>query len=189
MYWKRAGAENTEGTLRSAYARACELGVKHVVVASTYGGTAMKAMELLPRDGGINLVVVAHHTGFKEPGKQQMPAEIKSELESRGVRVLITTHLFGGVDRAVANEFGGLYVGGLIANTLRMFGQGTKVCVEIATMALDAGLIPYGEEIVAVGGSSSGADTALVLRPAHAKSLFEGRILEVICKPRDPAAE
>ncbi|NPV69623.1 MAG: hypothetical protein HPY55_03115 [Firmicutes bacterium] len=189
MYWERAGAENTVATIEAAYARAREMGIKHVVVASTCGPTARKALELLPREGGIKLIVVAHHSGFDEPGKQQMPAEIVSELRSKGVPVLITTHLFGGVDRAVANKFGGQYVGGLIAYTLRMFGQGTKVCVEIATMALDAGLVPYGEEIIAVGGSSNGADTALVVRPAHAKSFFDGQVLEVICKPRDPSTE
>jgi hypothetical protein len=189
MYWKSAGPENTAATLEAAYATARERGIRHVVVASTYGRTATKALELLPRDSGIRLVVVAHHTGFDEPGHQQMPEAIIAELRSKGVPVLVTTHLLGGIDRAVANKFGGQYVGGLVASTLRMFGQGTKVCVEIATMALDAGLIPHGEEIIAVGGTSSGADTALVLKPAHAKSFFDGQVLEVICKPRDLSAE
>lgn len=44
----------------------------------------------------------------------------------------------------------------IIANTLRMFGQGVKVCVEVATMALDAGLIPYGEDVIAAGVSGVG---------------------------------
>jgi len=40
------------------------------------------------------------------------------------------------------------------------------VCVEIAGMALDAGLVPYGKEIIAVAGSGTGADTAIVITPA-----------------------
>ncbi|NLZ38638.1 MAG: hypothetical protein GX893_03415, partial [Firmicutes bacterium] len=62
-------------------------------------------------------------------------------------------------------------------------GQGVKVSVEIAVMALDAGLIPYGEDIIAIGGSGRGADTAIVVQPAHAKDFFAGKIREIICKP------
>jgi hypothetical protein len=64
-----------------------------------------------------------------------------------------------------------------------MFGQGVKVCVEIATMALDAGMIPYGEDVIAVGGTGTGADTAVILRPSHAASIFDTWISEILCKP------
>jgi hypothetical protein len=73
----------------------------------------------------------------------------------------------------------------MMAQTLRMLGQGLKVCVEIATMALDAGLIPYGEEVVAVAGSSTGADTAVVIVPAHSNRFFDTKVKEIICKPRE----
>ena len=72
----------------------------------------------------------------------------------------------------------------MVAQT-RLFGQGTKVCLEIATMAMDAGALPWGRDVIAVGGSGRGADTALVLRPTHAKNFFETKVLELICKPRD----
>ena len=51
-------------------------------------------------------------------------------------------------------------------------------------MALDAGLIPYGEEVISIGGSAKGADTALILTPAHSDMLFSTVIHEVICWPR-----
>lgn len=184
MYWKQAGPVNTQDTVRTAVDRAKELGIKHIVISSNTGESAMALASLLPQGSDVNLVVVSHHTGFKKPGEQEMPAEAASRLQSMGAKVLTTTHLFGGVERAVSNKFGGLYPGGLIAQTLRMFGQGTKVCVEIATMALDAGLIPHGKEIIAVGGTGRGVDTALVLVPAHARDFFDGRVLEVVCKPR-----
>ena len=41
---------------------------------------------------------------------------------------------------------------------------------EIAVMALDAGLLPYGREIIAIGGTGAGADTALVETVAHTRS-------------------
>ena len=64
-------------------------------------------------------------------------------------------------------------------------GQGVKVCVEIAVMALDAGLIPHGEEIIVVAGSGRGADTAVIMHPAHANNILETKINEILCKPRN----
>jgi uncharacterized protein len=97
---------------------------------------------------------------------------------------LTTTHLLSGVDRALRNKFEGIYPAEIIASTLRMFGQGLKVCVEISVMALDAGLIPYGEEIITVGGTGRGADTAAVIVPAHSIKFFDTKIKEIICMPR-----
>ena len=64
-----------------------------------------------------------------------------------------------------------------------MFGQGTKVCVEISTMALDSGLIPYNEPIIAIGGSAHGADTAMILKPEYSSAILDTKIQEFICKP------
>jgi len=52
-------------------------------------------------------------------------------------------------------------------------------------MALDAGLIPHGEDIVAIAGTGSGADTAIVIRPAHSRQFFETQVREIITKPRE----
>lgn len=65
----------------------------------------------------------------------------------------------------------GVYPLLLIADTLKLFGQGTKVAVEVAVMAADAGALS-GQDIVAIGGSGRGADTALVLKPAHPNNFF-----------------
>ncbi|MFC2078298.1 hypothetical protein ACFLTM_05780, partial [Candidatus Bipolaricaulota bacterium] len=68
---------------------------------------------------------------------------------------------------------------------LRLFGQGMKVCVEIAVMAADAGQIPTDRDVICVGGTGRGADTAVVLRPAHMNAFFEARIGEILCRPTD----
>lgn len=179
-YWSHAGRENTEQTCALAVQRAEELGIEQIVVASNTGYTARYLTGKIP-----GLAVVTHHVGFREPGDDEMAAVERDYLAAQGARVVTASHLFGGVERAVTSKFGGLYPGGLIANTLRLFGQGTKVCLEIGTMALDAGAIPWGKEIIAIGGTGRGADTALVLRPAHAKEFFHTQVLELICKPRD----
>lgn len=179
MYFDEKGPANTAKVAELVAKRAKELGIKHVVVASNTGATIEP---FLGQD--LQVVCVTHQAGFREPGGDEMPAEMRQKLAAAGVKVLTTTHLFGNVERAITNKFGGLYPGGIISATLRCFGQGTKVAAEIATMALDAGLIPYGEEIIAVGGSGRGCDTALVMKPAHSKDFFDLQVCEVICKPR-----
>lgn len=184
------GPDNTAPAARAAARRAVELGLGDVVVASNTGATARTVLEEL-RSAGVdrpNLVVVTHHVGFRSDGHDEMEPAAREELAAAGVRLLTTTHLFGGVERAVTREFGGLYPGGLIAHTLRLFGQGTKVAVEAAVMALDAGLIPHGRDILSLGGSGRGADTALVVRPAHARAFFDTRVVEVVCRPRPEGA-
>jgi len=181
VYFETPGRSNTEDTASIALKRAKELGIKNIVVASNTGYTARFFI-----DDHINLTCVTHQSGFREPGCNEMSEEERVSLESQGVKVLTTTHLFGNVERAVTNKFGGLYTGGIISHTLRMFSQGTKVAVEVAVMALDAGMIPHGEMIISVGGTSGGADTALVLLPAHSNNIFDTQILEILCKPLKP---
>lgn len=180
MLFEKKGSRNTESTLQLAVARGRELGIRHFVVASNTGETAQRLLQY-----EVDVVCVTHHCGYQKPGHQEMEPEMMSQLQGAGAKILTTTHLLGGIDRAVENKFGGSYPGGIVAHTLRMLGQGTKVCVEIAVMALDAGFISHGNDIVAIGGSGRGADTAVVIRPAHAKDFFDTRIREIICKPRE----
>jgi hypothetical protein len=88
-------------------------------------------------------------------------------------------------ERAIRKKFGTLEPLELIANTLRLMGEGTKVCVEITLMAADAGLIPADKDVVAVAGTGKDADTALRIKPANATRFFDLRIREVIAKPSD----
>jgi len=180
MYWSQKGAVNTDNTVQLALQRAREAGIDHLVVASCSGETARKLT-----GHGLQVVCVTHHVGYAGPGVDEMPAKTREELAAAGVRLLTTTHLLAGVDRGVRNKFGGVYPAELIAQTLRMLGQGLKVCVEVSVMALDAGLIPAGREIIAVGGSGTGADTAAVILPAHSNHFFDTKIKEIICKPRE----
>ena len=73
----------------------------------------------------------------------------------------------------------------VVADTFRMFAHGIKVGAEISIMAADAGLIPVGEEIIAIGGRGHGVDSAVILTPVNAKDLFNLKIHEIIAMPRD----
>lgn len=82
---------------------------------------------------------------------------------------------------ALRDKFGGSEQE-IVANTLRILGQGVKVCAEITAMASDAGLIPQ-ENIIAVAGTGSGADTALVIFPQPSNRFFDIKIREFLAKP------
>ncbi|MGI6550667.1 MAG: pyruvate kinase alpha/beta domain-containing protein [Syntrophomonadales bacterium] len=179
MFWEKSGPENTENTINLAIKRGQELGLRHIVVASCSGDTARKLI-----DRGFDLTCVTHHVGFSGPGQDEMPAETRQELSSLGAKVLTSTHLLAGVDRAVRNHFGGVYPAEIIAQTLRMFGQGVKVAIEIATMAKDAGMIPHDTEVISIAGTVSGADSAIVVMPAHSNHFWDTQVREIICMPR-----
>jgi len=181
MYFEKPGKVNTEQTLKMAFARGKELGINEVVLASTKGDTAYKALETFD---GFDITAVTYHGGFKEPFKNEMSDDVRRDLIQKGVKVVAATHALSGVERSIAKKFSGMYPVLLIAATLKCFGQGTKVAVEVSIMAADAGVLT-GKDVVAVGGTSRGADTALVLKPANQSDFFNLRIRETICKPRN----
>jgi len=181
VYFGSEGKENTERTLEIAKARADELGIKTILVASTTGETGARAAEFFK---GYNLVVVTHSTGLREPNEQELRGENRAAIERAGAKILTCQHAFGGVGRAVRKKLGTYGLEEIIAYTLRIFGQGMKVACEIALMAADAGLVRTDEEVIAIAGTGRGADTAVVLVPANAQTFFDMRILEILCKPR-----
>ena len=182
MYFPSKGTDNTEATVRLVRETARERNIRHIVVASNYGDTARFFLDMAKER---HIVCVTHACGFAGPGKNEMTPETRAELRAAGMDVLTTTHVLSGAERGLRRQFQGINPVEIMAQTLYLLGQGTKVCVEIAIMALDAGLIPYGEDILAVGGTGRGADTALILAPSHASTILKTKIREIICKPFD----
>lgn len=181
IYYGGKGKEYTEETIKLAKKRADELGIKDIVIASYTGYAGVLASEAFK---GYNLIVSAGMMGFTEPNVHRMNKENKAKMEANGAKVFYHLHAFGGVGRAVKQKFGPIQVDEIVANVLRLFSQGVKVCLEISCMACDAGLIKSGEPVIAIGGSGGGADTAVVLKPSNTHRLFDTKVLEVLCKPR-----
>ena len=181
VYFDKPGPENTARTLELAKARAEELGIKSVIVATTQGDTGRKVAEMF---SGYNVVVVTHVTGFRGANEQELTEENRAAIEAAGGKVLTTTHAFGGMGRAVRNRLNTYQIDEIVAYTLRNFCEGMKVVCEIALMAADAGLVRTDEEAVVIAGTGIGADTAVVLLPANTHDFFNLRVMEILCKPR-----
>jgi hypothetical protein len=182
VYFESAGRHNMDAVLKLAREYAMAESIRDVVVASTTGETGAKAARVFK---GFNLVVVTHHVGFREPGVHELKKEFRQQILERGAKILTSTHALSSAERAVRKRFGTLQPLELIANTLRLFGEGTKVCVEIVLMAADAGLIPVDKDVIAIAGTNRGADTALIIKSANTSKFFNLKIREIIAKPRE----
>lgn len=181
-YFETPGKENTDAVMEIVKSRAKELGINTVVVASYRGYTAEKAVRALD---GFKIIVVA---GFLEPTSKNL-AETFTQGDEKLIRskatVLTATHLFSGISRAVRKKFSSSSPGEIIAQSLRMVGVGVKVGIECAVMAADAGLVNTDEDIIAIAGTRSGADTAILVRPVNSQDLFDLKVKEILCKPKD----
>ena len=178
-----AGEVNTGNTIKLAAQRCKELGIKHVVVATSTGETAIKAAEGF-KDQDVRIIAVTLHAGIWEKYAAPDPDKVKS-AEEMGVTFLTCSHsLMGNVGTGLMQKFGGINWTDLIAHTYYTFSQGTKVAVEITVMAADAGLIPVDQEVIAIAGTDTGADTALVIKPAYCTDFLSLRVRELIAKPR-----
>lgn len=180
VYFEKAGKENTIPTLEIAKQEAIKRGIKYVVVASTTGYTADQAANIFA-DTDINLVIVTHNTGFAQEGQQQFDQTLREKLEKKGIKILTATMPTRSLGAAIRDK-GGYTHEQLIADTLRIFGQGMKVACEIVIMAADAGLIPI-TDVIAVAGTGSGADTAILVKPNSSNRFFNLKVKEIIAKP------
>ena len=180
VYFSNPGRENTEEVLGIVKRRAEELGIKSIIVASTSGDTAVRAVGILK---GVKVIAVSHATGMGEPNVQQFTEENRQKFESKGGIVLTTMHAFAGLSRAMRKKFNMYLFPEVVASTLRIFGQGMKVACEITLMATDAGLVRTDEDVIVIAGSGRGADTALVLTPVNSKDFFDLKVKEILCKP------
>ena len=184
LYFDKPGRENTAAVADCVAERLNKGGIEHVVAASNSGWTALELLEKI-KSTGVKLISVTEHSGFDGGDELRLNEEYASKLGEAGVSILMCSHALSGVGRSISKKFGGTTPVEIIAHTLRRFGHGIKVCAEIAVMAADAGLIPTDTDIIAVGGSGGGADTAVVMRAAHMNNFFDMKIREILCKPVD----
>jgi hypothetical protein len=182
-YFEKPGPENTSECLDIVKKAIADSNYKHIVVASTTGSTGQMFAESL-KEKNISIVIVTHSCGFKEPNTQELTQETKERIQAAGAKIFTGTMITHSLETALAKKFSGVYPTLLVAQSLRRFGEGPKVCCEIVMMATDAGLIPEGEEIIAVAGTGRGADTVAVIRSAASKRFLELKVLEILAKPR-----
>jgi hypothetical protein len=181
MYFDKPGPENTDAVIQAALQAAKERGLKHIVAAATVGTSVAKLMKAA--GPGLTIVAVTHNVGFAEEGKGEFDPAVREAMTRAGHFVLTGTLATRNINKAISTRFGGYSQTEIVNATLRIFGQGTKVAIEITSMAADAGLVPFGD-VIAIGGTGRGWDTALIIRANSSNRFFDLKVRETICKPR-----
>jgi hypothetical protein len=182
-YFEKPGPDNTIQCLEIVKDNIVSHGYRHIIVATTTGSTGVLFAEgLKGRD--VNVVVVTHSYGFKEPNSLELTGDARERITTAGATVYTGTMITHNLETALAAKFSGVYPTLLVAQSLRRIGEGIKVCCEMTMMAADAGLVPEGEEILVVAGTGRGADTVAVIRSAASKRFLDLKVLEIPAKPR-----
>jgi len=174
-YFDAPGPANTRDCAEIARERARELSLGKILVASTTGRTAEEFHRVL-KGTGIRLIVVTHVVGFSRPGEWEFSQETAERLRAEGVTVITGTHALSGLERAFSRSAkvgGGSRTEAVAEAFRRVIAVGLKVAVECTLIAADMGVVSPDEEVIAVGGTGSGADTVCVIRPSHTASFFD----------------
>jgi len=159
-YFRDPGSQNTEKVIETVKNRIISGGVRTIVVASTSGETGAKFARRLK---GVATVVAVSHEEMKPVHRRQ--------IIEYGGRLVDKTHL-------------ALHVKGMddVRKSFYTFGQGFKVAVEVILIAADKGEIDLYEDVIGVGGTGKGADTAIIARATTSKEIFtedESKKLEI----------
>lgn len=165
----------------------CQL--SKVVVASETGRSVIKALGVF-KGTEIEMIVVTHYPAKTWGPKGSIPiglrrkeyAESLRKLEEHGVKVVQSTRPFAPPSRSIKWNYP--TPEGIVDKTLGIFGAGTKIAVEVAVMATDAGAVDEEEEIVSCAGTFKGLDTALVVKTTYSGKFFRDfEVKEIIAKP------
>lgn len=184
-YFEKPGIINTDKALEIARSYAEKLDIKSIIIASTTGGTAEKALDIFDFDKR-DVIIITHSyyfTGSKK--RQEFPEDKLVKLRKSKLKIYAGTHSMSGIERNVRKTLNQWVFVDLYAKYLReQFSQGIKVCMEITSMAVDAGLIEsFESDVIAVGGTGRGADTVCLIGPAPTSEFNKLRVKAILAKP------
>lgn len=189
VYFPEYGEQNTDAVIECVVGRLARGDISTVVVATSTGRTALRFAERLASRPGLRLIAVANAPG--SPYGQMQP-ELKQALVQRGVIVVdyapYASAVYSNDGKPSVMGAPDLFV--LVADIWRAVGgQGFKVAMEVPIMATNVGVLSPGERVIGVGGTATGADTAIVMKTAFSTDLFaqdgakRPEMLELLCMP------
>lgn len=181
VYFEQPGKQNTGKAIKLAVERVKEGDIKEVVVATSSGETGLKVIKAF-KGTKVVVIPVTLNAGSSFSGSIEWEKN-KKELEKLGIRYIQGIQTFSGVERAIKERWGTAGPVMVLSDALRISGEGFKVGIEVAVMATDAGLVSPDEIIMTITGTSCGADTVLIVKPAYSYKFFDFAVREIVCKP------
>lgn len=168
-YFNEPGPQNT--------LKVCELvalrvkdGIKYVVVASVSGSTAVVISEHLKGLDAKLMVFTVPPVWSDIYPYPTIPTEVKQRLESVGVKIMENTlpAIECGPETIECQDS---YTTSQLIHHAAIWellhgigGQGFPTAVEAVFTAVKEGEVPVGAEVIGVGGTRYGADTAIVMK-------------------------
>jgi hypothetical protein len=146
--------------------------IKKIILASTYGDTALSAADLF-KSSGAHLIIF----GEVLEGKQHPTADVCEKLRSQGHQIIWGVHL------NAISQFTQDHSARLVSEAYYRISEGFKVACEITLIAASQGFIGHAEKILSIAGTHRGADTAIVAMAAPITKFNEFEVLEILCKP------
>jgi len=188
-YFDESGEENTRWVIEAVSQRLEVGGIRQVIIASTSGETAVAFARRLK--GKAELICVSEAPYRREWGEEWpcLKQEFRQELESLGVNIMEKVPYVFHSSVVEAARWPNISPEQLVKETLYSFGQGMKVAVDVALTAVSCGYVAPYQDVIGVGGSGKGADTAIILRATYPASLFDKdpakrlEIKEIIAMP------
>jgi uncharacterized protein len=209
--FERPGPVNTDEVIDIA----CKASTNHkyIVVASLSGDSALKIVDRV-KDKEIVCVTCPQgmhweidkmnegpfaeipelaeiRNGWIKQGLKKVPMNVTPEnrrkLDELKVKVVQGTIPFFGPSFSIRLHLHQATSLDIIAKTLELISTGTLVCLEAVLMAVDAGIVPESEEVVAIAGTEKGLDTAWIIRSSASANMFHpakgSRFVELLAKP------
>ena len=164
-YFGTKGKDNTADLAGIVVKRLEKGDISAVAVATTSGRTALAVAEAVGRRKPV--------FGVNFQNSTKLDPDLKRKAEEAGAVFM--------PDEPAAKYI--KEIAGHSPDSFRCFGQGMKVAVEVIMQSVEVGHIAAGDLVIGIGGTSWGADVAIVARAAGGDNLSGLWISEILAKP------
>jgi len=178
VFFEKSGEHNTDHVIDAVKERVKQGDLTYVVVASNSGKTAIKLAEAM-RDTKVKIICVTE-SPQRLDWKAKWPTlteENRKRLRELGVIMVENIPYASYCSVLDNNRWQTPSPDTLVYMTLRTVGgAGLKVAMEVMFMAVWASVIPPEENVISIGGTDGGADTAIVVRSAFQENFFASEV-------------
>lgn len=195
LYFDAPGSQNTDDVVAIVKERIEKGDVRHVIVCSITGKTALKMAEAV-KDFGVHICCVSGAASWQIHGYKWplIGGSIRRKLEELKVDIVertLSTLSGDTIDYGLA-RYGWVPASWIVAETLEAVGgYGLKTAVEGVLVATDSGIVTPYTNVISVAGTGSGADTAILAKSTFSPCMFSQdpnkrfQILEILAMPKN----